>query len=512
MRLHKFFIAGLLLTAAATLHSCKQSPTISTLSEKDYAPMLRFLSSYGLEGREVGTRGATIASDYIASMMELYGLEPCGDQNTYFQNFNLTRCDIEQLELSLNLSGQTVRLVDGVDYETERICKTIDATLPLIFVSHGVNAKQNGYNDYAGTDVKGKVVVLMNGYPGHSDTTSAGWKSFQNVDIRENTSLKAKRKAAWEQGAAAIIVVSAEKKIVSTTNDTGTYPLYTDVEYLLDSELSNPPIPCFKLSAEASQRLLASTNISLSEVERLAAQQQTPSPATLDKATVMLSIKIKPEVVKARNVVGMVKGKDTSKCVMVAAHYDHLGLRGQYTYNGADDNASGVAGMLAIAKYWKDRSEQLPCNIIFASWTAEEKGMIGSHYYAQQLNEEQQRSMLLSMNFDMLSRSEPDDTARRIVTVGRLKGHDDFKTIAEQSNSKLTNPLVLDLWETAGAGGSDYISFAEKGIPTMSFFSGSHADYHTPGDVISKIEWDKMTDILNLANGCIEEFLKTLKK
>jgi Zn-dependent M28 family amino/carboxypeptidase len=184
-------------------------------------------------------------------------------------------------------------------------------------------------------------------------------------------------------------------------------------------------------------------------------------------------------------------------------------MRDGIIYRGADDNASGVAGMLALGKTWAGIEEQPPCNIVFAAWTAEEKGEIGSQYFVEHIFVIPDQ-VLVSINMDMISRSAPDDTARRQLSVGTLPISEDLRQIAVKANQSLAKPFELDLWDVSGHSGSDYTYFAAVGIPIMTFFSGFHDDYHTSRDIAVKADLQKMNNILNLVNCCIWQILKSV--
>lgn len=216
------------------------------------------------------------------------------------------------------------------------------------------------------------------------------------------------------------------------------------------------------------------------------------------------------EVMQVRNVLGIVWGSDTSHSIIIGAHYDHLGIRDGKIYNGSDDNASGVSGVLALAKSWSGSSEKPPCNIIFAAWTAEEKGLIGSQYFIQNLKK-RPGNIIFSLNMDMISRSAPEDSTGRIISVGTLPESGNLRKIVRNANKKLKRPFNLDLWDVKGHYGSDYAYFAESEIPVLTFFSGFDEDYHTPEDKFEKADLQKMSDILELVNECIRQVTKKIE-
>jgi Zn-dependent M28 family amino/carboxypeptidase len=211
-----------------------------------------------------------------------------------------------------------------------------------------------------------------------------------------------------------------------------------------------------------------------------------------------------------RNVLGMIKGKDTAKYVVIAAHYDHLGIRNGVVHPGADDNASGVSGMLALAKRWVNKRERPSCTLIFAAWSAEEKSHLGSKYFVQNFAPGKE-SILLNINFDMISRSDPEDTLGNTLYIGTRLEHQYLKEMIENCNSASGANFLFDYWDTDEDGGSDYASFAEHGIPVLAFYSGTNADYHSPRDTREKVDWAKMIRILKLANSFLENFLERME-
>jgi hypothetical protein len=216
------------------------------------------------------------------------------------------------------------------------------------------------------------------------------------------------------------------------------------------------------------------------------------------------------KAVKLRNVLGYIPGKDTTQSIIIGAHYDHLGVREGKIFNGADDNASGVSGLLALARVWALNSKKPPCNIIFAAWAAEEKGAIGSQYFLQNLKTGTER-IIFSLNMDMISRSAPEDTTGRVISIGTLPSGENLRAIARDANMKLYKPFELDLWDVSGHYGSDYAYFAERHIPVLTFFSGFNEDYHTPKDKTEKADLQKMSNILELVNECIWQIIEKIR-
>jgi hypothetical protein len=501
----------------------------------DFSGILSFLSSDWMEGREADARGGYLAADYIASMMQLSGLQPYGDSGgssepgshgtlhrSYFQDFEVIRCRVKSSSLALIRTlpeGESALLLNsGTDYETDPVPFGREGEAAVVFAGYGIEAPGKGYNDYKGTDVRDRVVLILEGFPGHSDTTSAAWKKLGRTFGTEFGELSRKLSTAEKHRAIAVILISADEgikpyrhsirnqAIVNSAMDAPKLndPDYDDPEYFLVGDTDLVDIPCFRLGADAIRLLLNGTGIDLAGFEKKTARDPSPASMALQGKKLRLSVAVEREAVEVRNVLGIIQGSDTGRNIIVGSHYDHLGTRNGVIYDGADDNASGVSGMLALSRAWAGHPEKPSCNIIFAAWTAEEKGLLGSDYFARHSPLIPDRLSVV-INMDMISRSAPEDSAGRVLSIGTLPMNEDLKNLGKTMNLRLEHPFSLDLWDVTGHTGSDYAPFAGLRIPVMTFFSGFHDDYHTPGDVASKTDPRKMEEILKIVNDCIRE-------
>jgi len=535
------FLFLLLFALQAIAQAQTAATTVRSPGIPDFSGTLSFLSSDWMEGREATARGGFMAADYIASQMKLFGLMPYGDtlrqqpsaenawkttQTTYFQNFELIRSQVEKASLALvrlSSGGEDAQeFAPGIDFEWEPSTIAAQAEAELVFAGYGIEATAKGYNDYAGLDVRGRIVVVMDKFPGHADTSSKAYKKLGRTLNEEAISTQQKRLTAQRQGAVALVVVSPEalfKPYKNTQQNLGIVnkamdaakagdPDYADAEYTIPGDTSLARIPCFVLGNEACTRLLQESGIRLTEVENGIAGNLSPRSKILKGKKGRFSISIKSESLAVRNVMGIIPGKDTSRTIIIGAHYDHLGMRNGLIYNGADDNASGTSGMLALARVWGELSEKPGCNLIFAAWTAEEKGLLGSSYFVQHTRIKP-TNLSMYLNMDMISRSAPEDPSRRVLSIGTLPVSEQFRQIAERKNKALNHPFILDYWDVTGHSGSDYGSFIPAKIPVMTFFSGFHDDYHTPRDIAAKSDPEKMKDILKIVNDCLLEVIKT---
>jgi Zn-dependent M28 family amino/carboxypeptidase len=225
---------------------------------------------------------------------------------------------------------------------------------------------------------------------------------------------------------------------------------------------------------------------------------------------IRFSVTVKTEALLVRNVLGMIPGKDSTRFVILGGHYDHLGTHNGQIFNGSDDNASGASGLLALAKVWKESGVKPACNLIFASWSAEEVGLLGSQYFTEHLDV-QAKNILLYINMDMISRSVIEDSARRQLSIGTRISDENLRKLAKQSNTTINPPFILDLWDVTGHSGSDYASFTAKNIPVMTYNTGLHNDYHTPRDISANADLVKMGDVLKFVNTSLQEVLENIK-
>ena len=494
---------------------------------KDFAGTLSFLASGWMEGREAGTRGGFMAADYIASMMQLNGLVSFGNQkqHSYFQDFEVLKYKTGKAALAIiqrnGPSHSALQLVYGIDFDVSSGPRNVDAEAPLVFAGYGISAAGNGYDDYKGLNVKGKIVIVLDGFPGDADTNSIAWRKFGKLFGAGKFSPETKLRLAKKHGAIALLQVTndadagpfqhslSNQVLLSSAmnSDKPAEPDYGNTSYILPHDTANAAIPYFRLGKSASEQLMDGTGINLAVYRKNAARLSAPSLFPVRDKVIKFSVTVKTESLLVRNVLGILPGKDSTKTIIIGAHYDHLGMRDNVIYYGSDDNASGVAGMLALAANRAQRGIKPPCNILFASWTAEEKGLLGSAYFVQQMDTHPE-NILLYINLDMISRSVASDTARRQLSIGTRTEDGFLREMARKRNTPLSRPFELDLWDVTGHSGSDYASFTERNIPIMTYNSGLHDDYHTPRDIAANADPEKMKDILKVVNGCLQDFLE----
>lgn len=516
----------LLLTLTGCLWSVALFSQIQVTApvKQDFTGPMGFLSSGWMQGREAGSRESFMAADYLLSQMLQLGLQP-GNGAGYFQDFDIVRYQSAGSSLRIatpdgkSLSERS--FVPGRDFVMDAGPSDISVRAPLVFAGYGIVAPEAGIDDYHKLKVEGSVVLILDGFPSLGKSSLADPASAEAGIDESLLSLKSRRNQAFSHGAKALIVICSDKKLAEYSAESGNqvpetsaflsspspYPAYTDHLWALPDD--QPEIPVCYISQRLAALLMGSDMVVFAEAEKTGDARKVDSPGPINNWQIHLSATFQEERLRGRNVLGLIRGADTSRVVVIGAHYDHLGERNGLIYNGSDDNASGVAGMLALAAAWKRSGVQPPVNLLFAAWAGEEKGHLGSRYFVND-HDFKKSGILLNLNFDMISRSDETDTSRNILSIGMLKGTNDLREMAIRENRYLSRPFNLDLWETTGGGGSDYAAFSLKKIPVMSFFTGFHRDYHTPGDVFAKADHDKMEAVLQLANRMLVAYLSEI--
>ncbi|MCX6234024.1 MAG: M20/M25/M40 family metallo-hydrolase [Bacteroidetes bacterium] len=497
---------------------------------------LDFLSSDWTEGRETGEKGMFMAADYIASMFMVYGLKPAGDIEwkyprwfddddgdrpqkniTYFQNFNLIRykpADIQEFSIipAKNISNNEITFNYKTDFKVWPGATGFTYTGPVVFVGYGLIDHDRNYDDYQGIDVKGKVVMRLEGFPGHNDTTSAAWQIFKDLPEDWHTSpLYKKDDFAAEKGVVAVIEISAKGDMsgswvvnypfrYKTDYYEGDKPLPRDEwEWIIATDSIDQRPARITLSRRSINALLMNSGVNIEDFEKKTAETPKPNPTFLKETSIKLKVNVTSELVKARNVLGLIKGEDTTSYIVVGAHYDHLGKIDGYIFNGADDNASGTVGVMTLAKAWMATGIKPETNILFAAWTGEEKGLCGSEYFVN-YSRIKPEEIGFNLNLDMISRDTEDDTLGLQVEAMYPKGNDTLKALISRNNEEGGLGLKIDWRPTVGINeGSDHSPFAEKKIPFIYYMAAFHPEYHQPSDETNKVDYDKMTRIIRLS-------------
>ncbi len=459
------------------------------------------LASDKLEGREPGTNGEVLTTEYLADEFEKAGLKPIGEDKSYFQPVPLVRVITSpKSTLQAVKDGTTLDIpceegFAGVS-QTQAGSERFDAE--AVFVGHGITAPEFGWDDYQGVDVKGKIVVLFTNEPPSSDP-----KFFGGTALTYYGRWTYKFEEAARRGAKACFIIH--------TNETAGYP-YSVVRRLESAQLKrepNQPVLAFAgwLSRDAGEKLLALSGRTVDDALH-EADQKGFKPHSL-AVNLKANLPIRVENFVSHNVVGLVEGSDPSlksEAIVFTAHWDHLGVGrpvlGDAIYNGAADNATGCGLLLEMARAWSAQSPKPKRSAIFLAVTAEEKGLLGSKFYARNPLIPLSKTAL-NLNVDMIL---PLGVPESVVVTGadRTTAWPTVKAAAEK------NHLEIEVDQRAHLGifyRSDHFSMAQAGVPAFSIGSGmkiagkpkdfavqAHKDfndkaYHSPQDEL-KPEWD----------------------
>jgi hypothetical protein len=449
---------------------------------------IRFLSSDDLAGRGNGTKGLETAADYIADQFKAAGLRPGGTNGGWFQPLEivtgLTLGDVNRL--SIRSGNRSVSFELGVTYyplsatsnDSTRVASAEVSRAPLVFAGYGISAPALNYDDYEGVDVRDKAVIVFTHEPQENDEKSP----FDGKSFTQHTTLMNKAMTARNKGARVLIAVSDP----THSTDNGAYQ-----GFKRDPQADDYGIPVLRVQRSRIAPLLEAWQ--LDAVAREIDRDLKPRSRPLEGATADYVEHLAKTRRTVRNVVGILPGADparASEAIVIGAHYDHLGLGGRHSlspdlagqiHNGADDNASGTAAIIEIARAAAADRARFPRTTVFVTFAGEELGLLGSTYYVNNPAVPLDRTVAM-LNLDMVGRPR----GRIMVT-----GLDAAPTLHDELNAAATAVPALEVrrfQEGAGVGASDDTSFALKRIPSIGFFSGFHSDYHRPTDDWQLIE------------------------
>ncbi len=437
---------------------------------------VRFLSLDLLEGRGPGTRGAELAAEYIATQFALAGVEPAGDNGTFFQRVPLYAVHTEEDKTKFafaHAGGQPVDLA----YGTEIVAKdqtgqqSADFDAPIVWVGYGIHAPEYNWDDYAGVDVKGKIALVIVNEPPSDDE-----KFFKGKALTYYGRWTYKYEEAARRGAVGVLIVHR--------TDLASYgwEVVRNSQAIEKSYLEGDPLATLRAAAwiqhDVAQRLFKQAG--LGDLDKAIDNAGKPDAFHAQELSVWLKGHIESRVRRyiSANVVGSVSGESAGgNAIFYTAHYDHLGIdrdaKGDGIYNGAADNATGCGIVLELARAFAQSPQKPPHAVYFAAVTAEEQGLLGSQFLGMH-PPIPTAQIALNLNFDMLlpigiPRSANLGGAERI----------DFWPIVQSVAKAFDLALLPD--PTPGAGHyyrSDHFSMARVGIPAFSVDPGELFEGH----------------------------------
>lgn len=485
---------------AGVMAAADMGATDAEVRAEDARLHVERLASDEMEGRLAGTPGEAKATAYVAQAFEAIGLAPEGTDG-YFQPFDFTS--------GVALAGTNVLSVekpDGTKVEPEldavwrpiAFSKTGSVGFSEVaFAGYGIVAPEDGdqaaYDSYGDLDVEGKWVLVLRYVP--EDVTPE-----RRQHLSRYASLRYKAMEARDRGAVGLLVASGPSSQVQEEL----------VPLAFDGVVAGASIPAASVSDALADDLLAGSGSTLAELQAaLDAGDEAPGLA-LEDVTVGAHIELEVEEAVARNVLGrlMIGDAPTDEVVVVGAHVDHLGRgeggdslakadeKGQVHY-GADDNASGVAALIEIAQLLADRAadgelQDADRDLVFAAWSAEELGLLGSEHYAEALldgEESLQGRVAAYLNMDMVGRLDEAVVLQGVASSPWWKSQIEKRNVVVGLPVKLSEDTYLP---------TDGTSFYLKGVPILSAFTGAHAEYHSPRDTADTLDYDGLAQIARL--------------
>jgi len=408
-----------------------------------------FLASDELAGREPGTEGAQMAIEYIQNSFQEAGVAPVYE-NSYLQEFPIP-LDVEMSDDNLLIVADKKQTVPE-NYFPVKYSSNGAAEGRAFFVGFGIVAPELNHDDYEEQNIKGKIAVIDISSP---DGVHPHSQYLKYHDLGERI------KPAKEKGAIGVALVNRE----GTANDLS--PNFKKIKS------SGIPV-VFIQDSELAKTIVSERGISM-----------------------YINVSMEEQTTEGFNVVGYLDN-GAPLTVAIGAHYDHLGMGNNSSslykgepaiHNGADDNASGTAGLLELARNISDRRGDFSfANFLFLAFSGEEKGLLGSAYYVDHMIEEMPPISYM-INMDMVGRMEEYELAVNGVGTSPI-----WPDLIEAANCESLNLKTSE----SGTGPSDHTSFYYKDIPVLHFFTGTHYDYHKPSDDAEKVNFEGEAQVLNL--------------
>ncbi len=453
------------------------APPPAAVNSQSYLAHVRYLASPELKGRATGSPELEKAAGYIASQYKSFGLKPADGRN-FEQEFPVTiNAHLGPgNHFKFKEQGKAGALEQGRDFLPFNFSSSGKLAAEVVFAGYGLTNAELHYDDYEGLDAKDKIVLVLRHEPQEAATKTA------------HASFAEKAVNAKMHGARGVILI----------NDVYAHRDKEDAieKFGRAAGPRNEGVFFVQMKAETAERWLAAEGRNLREISEEIDKDLKPRSFPLTKLTVELEVDVRQDMKTVHNVAAYLPG-ETAEYVVIGAHYDHLGLGDENSlapsqvgtiHPGADDNASGTAGVIELARWFAKQPKQKR-GILFLNFAGEELGLLGSAWYVNHPILPLENAVAM-INLDMIGRIRDG----KIFLAGSGTGSSFAGLIGEV---KPPAPLRVDLSEKAGYGASDHTSFTTKQVPVLFFFSGLHADYHKPSDTADKIDSEDATKLLD---------------
>jgi len=495
------------LPLAATDYPEEVQKVKNSITGQRIVSYIDFLASEYCRGRETGEKGMDVAAKYISTVLKGEDLEPAGEFGSYFQFVRLKKVSLsEEIFLEIKERQDGIEILKEAklewDYLPVYISAEKEVTAPLVFAGYGITAPEHKYDDYTNLNARGKVVLVMRHEPKENDPESP----FEGTRLSNHGTLLSKILNAQKHGAVGILFATDplnHKELTPSATQGTRWPSLIrermkdeeDFKFMKFSPLMRivgadfgVQIPAVAIDGKLADYLLGDEH-SLIRLQEDIDGKMTPRSFPITDKKVTLAVNFKNEPVDAFNIVAKVEGSDPElkdEIVVVGAHYDHVGKdnRGR-VYGGADDNASGSAGVMELARAFQSLKEKPKRSILFILFTAEEKGLYGARWYVDNPIFPLEKTVAM-INLDMIGRNDVD----QMSLIGRFQ-YPKLFTIIDSINRESVN-FDLNFAVEEFIRQSDHFPFMRADIPTVFFNSGMHEQLHRPEDTVDRIIPEKV--------------------
>jgi hypothetical protein len=456
---------------------------------------INYLASDSLKGRNTPSAGLDQAADYIAAQFTSMGIQKVN--GSWFQNMPLItkNLDIEKCLFKFSKGEESKTFSLKTDYIPFEMTADTMVRSSLVFAGYGITAPEYNYDDYKGLDVRGKIVLVMKHEPGEKDSTSL----FNGKIDTKHSLVNTKVENAIKHGAIGLLVVTDPLNHMLLTPQGYPWPglskFLPQDNLPVDLFTREDHIPVIQIGETVVKFLFGSID-TLKNIQKRIDNSLIPSSFQIVHTECHLSTRLKITNYIAKNVIGILESRDVElkkEYVVIGGHYDHVGFMKKYKdgedyiYNGADDNASGTAGVLAIAKAFASMKTKPERSVVFILFAGEELGLFGSKYYCENPLVPVEKTVAM-LNLDMISRNGHDT-----LQLDGLKQNPDMAEIISKEAKKMKFINIEgdeDLFKR-----SDHYNFFKKGISAMDITSGLHNDYHTVRDNPDSVDPEKAARI-----------------
>jgi len=508
----------ILISFLLVSESVSQTPTekgLEAITRNSLEAQLQFLASDWFEGREATTKGAFMAADYLASLYADAGVETFLE-DSYLQDVPLLVAhQPHKATITINTNKGERTFDFPTHLRAERVKESFNIEAGLVWGGFGIN--QDQLKEINGKNAKGKILIRLAGLPtGNNDSELS--KLLETKSQREWNTIK--HKVLKESGVVAVLEyditnpdrresINNQHSIENASEQEMTIRssgIYNKSFFLPDDKKQDPYF--YKVSKTLMNELIPDFDVFLKQYISNLQNLHVPKTVKLNSKSALLSTTANVENKSCQNVIAMIEGSEyPNEIIVVGAHYDHLGAYDGYIWNGADDNGTGAIGTIAIARAFMATGIQPKRTIVFANWTAEERGLLGSRYFVNEFDEIDK--VKYYHNYDMIGRSKNFEQPDSAVTFIYTAAWKEAEELCRNSNEALNLGLKIQYsaWDKPTSG-SDNAPFARKGIPIMWFHTGGHESYHMPSDHTERIDWYKFESVVktsfltlwNLAN------------